>query len=871
MTLLDEPVDLDWETTRLPITTPISLRARGGRWRIGARLARREMRRRPWRTVLAVILIALPVAGLVCADVEYRSGTLGADASLEWGAADARVISEGRLLDRRSEIEAQLPPETRSTWSVLLPQVPLRNAATPDQLVQTTILIRDLTDPLTEGMVRGLDGRLPGPVGEVLLDPDVAEAFGVGLGDELTLVRPAQTFTVVGIADVGVPWGGPGAFLAPGFDLSVIRPEAVLTEILVQGPAIAGRPGFVTVESYGPPPLVETPGEVTPALYFEYPYGGAEAEAETLLVGWLFGVLLMGVLGIVVAAAFAVSGRRQLVTIGQLSATGADPKVLRRFLALQGTWTGVAGALVGLAGGLAVVHGFRTTFGVELGDEGRLAFHAGDLTVIALTAVVVATVAAIVPTRSLAGMSVLSALGGRRPLPRVRRRQLPISLALLGAGLVIVTTALDSSYGSVGTAATDLVPALLGTIALLAGVCGVCPAVIVGVARLGARRPGVAMLATRSLGRHRARAAAILAAIVAVAGTATAFASAVEMEVREEQRQTREQSWQPDGVALRAYRFEPDVERTTIVDPESIDPRLREKIEAIVGPVTWVAAPTIATGRDGVGEALVADDALFSLMGMTPEERAQVAAFDVVWLQPDDGGLTVSPEMTDDLAGFLGRGARIAITGLRFGYWTNLVSPAHAAELGLEVGPPALFGRAAHDLTADEVEQIRLLWIDNGEQHRFAEFPLVVDQIVIDARCCPGGGEWTTWARLAAIGGALLLTGLIVGLGMALWAAEGRDERATLVAVGASPRTLAALAASKAWILAVVGTLLAVPLGYGTLYAVNRAVDNVTVFPWLFAAAAVVALPLVIAAVTWLGSTLGQRARPVRSSRASLD
>ena len=71
-----------------------------------------------------------------------------------------------------------------------------------------------------------------------------------------------------------------------------------------------------------------------------------------LFLGWVFCIMLMAVLGLVIAAAFAVSGRRQLVTIGQLSASGTDPAVLRRYLALQGTWSGALGVAVGMAVGL---------------------------------------------------------------------------------------------------------------------------------------------------------------------------------------------------------------------------------------------------------------------------------------------------------------------------------------------------------------------------------------------------------------------------------------------------------------------------------------------------------------------------------------
>ena len=91
MTMLDDrPVD-DLDRPSPWSSAAMSSAAEVGRWRLAARLARREIRRRPWRTLLVVLLIGVPVAGMVVGDAAYRSGQLPEDQSHRFGAADVRA------------------------------------------------------------------------------------------------------------------------------------------------------------------------------------------------------------------------------------------------------------------------------------------------------------------------------------------------------------------------------------------------------------------------------------------------------------------------------------------------------------------------------------------------------------------------------------------------------------------------------------------------------------------------------------------------------------------------------------------------------------------------------------------------------------
>src|SRR5690606_22153491 len=88
---------------------------------------------------------------------------------------------------------------------------------------------------------------------------------------------------------------------------------------------------------------------------------GADPDGGSTGVRWAYvlGAVALTVVGIVISAAFAVGARRQLVTIGQLSASGAPPSTVRSALVLQGTVTGLVGAAAGLLLAVGLLLGFQ--------------------------------------------------------------------------------------------------------------------------------------------------------------------------------------------------------------------------------------------------------------------------------------------------------------------------------------------------------------------------------------------------------------------------------------------------------------------------------------------------------------------------------
>ena len=118
---------------------------------------------------------------------------------------------------------------------------------------------------------------------------------------------------------------------------------------------------------------------------------------------------------------------------------------------------------------------------------------------------------------------------------------------------------------------------------------------------------------------------------------------------------------------------------------------------------------------------------------------------------------------------------------------------------------------------------------------------------------------------------------LIVAIALSLAAAEGRDERDVLVAIGARPPTMRKVAAYKAAVLTVGGALLAIPIGFLPIAAVLSAGHSLNTrtkqlrFPWQLTVGLVIVIPLIASFVAWVGSWIAQTARPTKMSTLSND
>src|SRR5690606_26189988 len=90
----------------------------------------------------------------------------------------------------------------------------------------------------------------------------------------------------------------------------------------------------------------------------------------------------------------------------------------------------------------------------------------------------------------------------------------------------------------------------------------------------------------------------------------------------------------------------------------------------------------------------------------------------------------------------------------------------------------------------------------------------------------PTSGPSPFQLELALTGLALVFCLFVVGTSLALAAAESKDERDVLTVAGAPPRTLARMAGARAWLLAGLGGLLAVPVGFLPVVVFTRTITD---------------------------------------------
>lgn len=868
-------------------------------WRFASRLARREVRRRPGRTILVVALIAVPILAMTLAIVLARTG---ADTSVQEFERTSGTVADLDLqanpgLVTDAQLRKALPAGSRWVrFGTAGGQVRVAGDAASAPYVEVSGL--PLDDRLTSGIIDVRSGRAP-RTGEVLLSEQLARKLDVGVGDTLRLDRPEGEWRVSGV-------GRPARdfrvleIVFGSFASARVRPGSAQERILIDVP---GRPGTAKSENllgilaagdvegaYGRARAVDDRG---------LERRGGEVDPAGLAWGWVAGVLVLVALGIIIAAAFATSARRQLVTLGQLSTQGATAGLTRLTLALQGTWSGILGSVVGIGLALGALLALRDPieflFNTALGPW---RIRALDLAVIGLTGMAAATIAALVPARSAARIPVLAALNGRRPLGRVPRRLVPIGLALFGGGLALIAVAVAGSRGSSNDASLFAAVAVVGGLGVMFGMCCASPLAVDVAGRIGGRLRGSWRLAARSIGRLRTRSAGVVTAIGVAGALAIVGSTVAATQIsRDDATNSADRPFPADAVQVTAW-FDTSIDDVEPLPARPLSPELRRTLTRILPGATVttrrVATFDLAPGAPVDGQwPVVADAAVLDVLGLSDRDRRLLRDTGVMDLRPPlaevDGFPTpVRPGAVAELPLALeGRRLQVAVAGARdltswAGGTTHLITQAAARELGFTIVANGAVIRTPADLTREQQDRLEVVRdeVSGGDSAflRPGEDPVPT--------AGPTEGEWTdlTWrsdelrlspalVQAAIIAPALLFTLLVVAIGLALSATESRDERDVLIAVGARPRTLRRMAGVKATVLTAVGVVLAVPTGLLPAWvALSMATDAAPVrIPWVGIGLLVFAVPVIAGLVAWLASSIAQRVRPVHASTLAAD
>ncbi len=863
-----------------------------GSWRLAARMARREARHRPARALLVVLLIAVPVFAITVLDVLARAGIDSQLARYQraHGATDVALLVDP---DRpaAAAVLQRIPDGSRV--------VRYRNATLPLTPVAASRGTRsvDVTDgrlpaPDGAGGIELVAGRAAQP-GEVVISPSVAEWLHLDLGDRLQLSRPAFTARVVGIGRSRHDFQQ-ALIDAPAFPFSAVKvPGVVLDAYTIRYPAGTNATAIAADKWWNVPGVVGVeiarPRGVTDGRGIE--------DGTVFFWSWVGAALILAMVGVIIAAAFATTARRQLVMLGQLSANGADPGFLRRALTLQGTITGLIGTIVGMGGaaiGLAIARDFIVT--LMRHDPGAFDFSVRDLAVLGATAVVTATVAARVPTRHVVRVPVLSALAGRRPLAPVPPLRWLKAVAIFGAGVgILALVALNIRDRRIGQPGLVAMIAILGGLLVLAGAAFLTPVAVTLAARAGRFTGAAARIALRGLAQVRSRSAAVVTAI-AIAGALAVAGSTAMLGLAVDRNPSARVLLPPNAILIGSVRgFGSEASGGDVAGDVAGDVTLGVSAVKRAVPGTKVRRIFgLAVGRDGaplgieapwsdaVATVIVADATLVRSIRLPPEDRLRLRSGAAVSLHAG-----VPRSLTIETA--VGRAtlSPLPVSGFTYGPYQLgvrpvLIDPAHARRIGVPTGVVGAMGIAPHALSGDQRSRLWSGMVDvyapNAAASSDAESPFVIEVGESSADRAGFGNPATVrrWSIAAMIAFAFLVsvTALLLG------AAESRDETAVLAALGAAPEVERRIGAVRSWVLAGVGALIAVPVGVIPIAVVFRAVQQPfagdtdsglfphVVFPWITVVGIVIAIPLVVATGAWIARGVAQRAQAFRGTLA---
>ena len=340
-------------------------------------------------------------------------------------------------------------------------------------------------------MLSLVSGHYPSGTGQVALTSAVASELHLAVGDTWRAGGSARR--VVGI---------------------VANPQNFLDEFALVAPGQVAAPTVTTV-------LFDAPGVDARSLGRNVVSRTSAASANVLnpvtisLAAATLGMLLIALVSV---GGFTVLTQRRLRSIGMLGAQGATDASVRLVVSANGFATGVVGAAVGFALGLAAWLAYRPR--AEASAHHVMgAFQLPWLVIFVsmALAVLAAYLAAARPARAIARVPIVAALAGRPPAPRQARRWAgPTGVGLLVLAFFLIGLASQqatSAAAESGSKSTLYLALIVGLIVLCAGVVLVAP-VCLALLAIGARRaPIVVRLAVRDLARYRARSGAALGAI----------------------------------------------------------------------------------------------------------------------------------------------------------------------------------------------------------------------------------------------------------------------------------------------------------------------------------------------------------------------
>ncbi len=857
------------------------------RWRTCLRLARRDAWRNPGRSILVIALLALPIFALSAGDVVARTMQLSRaeNATRTFAAADGLVHWTGGKVMQTPDADSwsssttsgQQQTDSPPPVSTLLAHLPAHSRALhftqARWKVRGAFGVRDIQvsdlayrDPLVAGLTQPMHGHAPQQPNEITLSTSLAKSLGVHLGDTLSTVPPDRTYTVVGIVRDAYSRTTEVGFVVPG---SVVLTGAAaptdegwyvyspkpITWAAVQALNDLGYLVKSRAVALNPPPRSAVQAYRDGAVTGRGPSVKAVSGA-----GLLTGMIVLEII-LLAGPAFAVGARRARRTLGLVSAVGGTRSDLRNIVLSSGVVLGVLAGIVGVVGGTAAGLALlplasRVTDKVP----GHIDLRALELGALVMISLVTGLLAAWVPARSAARTDVLSVLHGRRGTLGTRKRVPLIGAAMTAAGAVI-------AIGG-GTTTRNANVVLAGAIVAELGLIACTPTLLGLAGRMAGRLPLSGRIALRDTSRNRSAAAPAVAAIMAAVTGGVAAAIFVTSGNAHDRAQ-----YHPRMAHNEAYA---DGRPTNGSDADVFAALRRDLPARTVVQLRGPAAITVDSTQpetsvtpiadNSVGYAsgfpavIVDDGAAFSVIAgrSMPDAEAALRAGKAVVFNAgllDDGRLTLSIEKVSAAATSTDPGKPKVVTvpavfaSTPFTSDTIVLPAALARSLGIPSDPIGYLVQNTRTPTDREIQRAQAALLKMG----------LTQSLTVET----GYHARTQIGLLVLLLASSLITLGAASIATALSTVDSRPDLVTLAAIGAAPRMRRRLSASRAGLIAFLGSLLGVgcgflaPLGYLRLRAISppRGMPNDSipfVIPWLNIAAALIAVPLLAMAGAYL-------------------
>ncbi|MDQ0613278.1 putative ABC transport system permease protein [Microbacterium sp. W4I4] len=887
----------------------MSRRARPG---VTFTLAWRQLLRTAGSSVLITGLIAVPVAAAagVLTFAESRTPTIAQTVDLELGetqswirieggadpsrmqAIDSPRMTQTEPADDGSPKHPELPAPTDLSDAGLpagTEAIPLaagyERVTTPTGIAGFSVIYGKTWDPRLTGRFDLISGRAPQSSHEAMASPDLLERLGATVGDDIELPDRESTVRVVGTMramDGGtyrMPLFLPTSAQPEGQGDPPQRPD---TTWFLPGwqPDMAqlaelNHTGYV---AYARDLVLDPP----PGAFMATNVSSMWATLMVVSLGLVFGGLLVGLLA---AAAMAVSARRQQRSLAVLSTVGARRGDVFRTVLIQGGVLGLAGGLIGAAigvGGVALVNalldpGVKNTFWSSWGLT--VPWSAVGVVVFA---VLVGLAASVIPARAATRGDALAALrGARRPVRMsLRRPVVGIVIALIGGALVAgggvlfgVLAGRDDWNAPLQT--TALWASIIGVLLLLLSVTLSGQGILALLTKLLARFGSAARLASRDAVANSPRTVPAFVSIAASTAVAVFVLCAIAIPNAQSERIW---AWAaPKGSVIVSNWGEASSSQAPafLADtrPERLLP-VSAPVEPVVdttdttGPSPEVVYPSLWAGEaggwiDSPGEVLriigVDDVEAITGVALSDTERQEFADGGAIALLaqrpvPQGYGTYVSEDDT----------ARLAFWDAEEMYTEEAPRPVRTVALPVQVhvgvssASPIILSPAA-------AEQYGVQTRVSNWVALFDDPPTdaLLDRLRADAETASTAGAMydvrvetgpdspMPWLALVlGILSIIVIAAATISLGLAR--IERREDDATLAAVGATTALRRRVSAWQAVIIAGVGCLIGVLLGLAGTWALTQAMPGSRLgdAPVLWLLGIAIGLPAVIALVS---------------------